>query len=146
MSAATNETLVLKPWGHEEIVLDRPGMCVKILTIGAGQRLSLQLHHRKREAWFIVAGEGLVTLDKGATVILPRSGMRECVNVAGHRTLRVWPGVVVVIPPSCIHRIEGLTWLEVVETADCLGASDIDRLEDDYDRARGDCTAVACQE
>jgi len=74
-------------------------------------------------------------VDKGATVIVPRYAMRESVAVLHHMTLRVWPGVVVVIPLLCAHRIEALTTLTVVETADCLGIQDIDRMEDDYDRA-----------
>ncbi|MEV0342617.1 hypothetical protein AB0H49_26680 [Nocardia sp. NPDC050713] len=33
------------------------------ITVKPGQRLSYQRHQRRAERWFIVAGEGIVTLD-----------------------------------------------------------------------------------
>ena len=84
-----------------------------------GQRLSYQKHARRAEHWFVVTGEGIVTLDG--------------VDVPVHRgsTIDVGLGVA--------HRIHntGMKPLVFVEVqhGDYFGEDDIVRLEDDYGRS-----------
>jgi mannose-6-phosphate isomerase len=109
-----------RPWGHY-IVLDdeRPGHKVKRIVVDPGGRTSLQLHRKRSEHWHVVAGTALVTLDS-----------REIVLEAGAS---------VDIPVRTVHRVAnpGATELVFIEiqTGEYFGEDDIERLEDDYDRA-----------
>ena len=52
-----------RPWGGYEVLSDAPTHKVKRLTVEPGQRLSYQRHSHRSEHWFVVGGEGVVTLD-----------------------------------------------------------------------------------
>ena len=43
-------------WGSFDILLDEEGVKVKKIVVKSGQRLSLQLHAKSEEKWFIVEG------------------------------------------------------------------------------------------
>lgn len=108
-----------RPWGSYTILLDSDLCKVKSITVNAGQRLSLQLHHKREEHWTIVAGTGEVTL--------------------GENTLQVAPGSTIHIPTETQHRIantgnEPLIFIEV-QRGSYFGEDDIVRLQDDYQRA-----------
>ena len=47
---------VPKPWGHELIWAQTDRYVGKLIAIEAGQRLSLQLHERKEESVYVLAG------------------------------------------------------------------------------------------
>lgn len=108
-----------RPWGSYTVLEDSSGHKVKNITVLPGRRLSYQVHERRSEHWFVVAGAGVVTLD-GADV---PAGRGSAVDV-GRRVA---------------HRIENtgdepLVFIEV-QHGEYFGEDDIVRLEDDFGRA-----------
>ena len=109
-----------RPWGQYEVLADEPTHKVKRLTVEPGQRLSYQRHARRAEHWFVVSGEGVVTLD----------------GEAGP----VGPGSAIDVPLGAAHRVastgsEPLVFVEV-QLGSYFGEDDIERLDDDYGRAQ----------
>ncbi len=107
-----------RPWGQYEVLLDAETYKVKRITVLPGQRLSLQMHHRRAEHWAIVVGEAEVTV--------------------GETTRRLTVGEHVYIPLQAKHRIanpgtEPLVFIEV-QTGSYTGEDDIVRFSDDYGR------------
>jgi mannose-6-phosphate isomerase len=91
---------------------------VKTIEIRPGQRLSYQQHQRRAEHWFVVAGQGVITLDGAA--------------------IEVQPGDSADVPRGAAHRIQNtgsvpLVFIEVLH-GDYFGEDDIIRLDDDYGR------------
>jgi mannose-6-phosphate isomerase-like protein (cupin superfamily) len=110
---------VERPWGWFETVASGPGYRIKRLLVRAGSRLSLQRHAHRSEHWIVVGGDGLL----------------EC----GGDRVRALPGSTLTIPEGAIHRATaGTVDLEFVEVqrGDDLREDDIERLADDYGRAR----------
>jgi mannose-6-phosphate isomerase-like protein (cupin superfamily) len=110
-----------RPWGFFEILYDGSEAKVKRILVRPGGRLSLQRHRRRAEHWFVVQGEGTVTLDV--------------------REIAVKAGDAVDIPRGALHRILNngsgdLIYIEV-QTGDYFGEDDIERLADDYGRGSG---------
>jgi mannose-6-phosphate isomerase len=108
-----------RPWGSYAVLDDGPLAKVKRITVDPGQRLSLQLHHRRAEHWFVVSGTAVVTL--------------------GDREVIVEKGSAIDIPTGLAHRVhnpasEPLVFVEV-QLGDYFGEDDIVRLDDDYGRA-----------
>ncbi len=111
-------TFEARPWGGYEVLSDVPTHKVKRLTVEPGQRLSYQRHAKRAEHWFVVAGEGVVTLD----------GVERPVAT----------GSAVDVPIDTAHRIastgsEALVFIEV-QLGTYFGEDDIERLSDDYGR------------
>jgi len=108
-----------RPWGYYEVLSDEPDHKVKRIVIKPGKRLSLQRHRRRSEHWWLVPGEGLVTLD-GWEVALK-------------------PGESIDIPQGAVHRMASMSDSEVVfievQRGDYFGEDDIERLEDDFGRS-----------
>ncbi len=109
-----------RPWGRFEVLAEHGSHKVKRITVGAGQRLSYQRHARRSEHWFVVEGEGTVTLD----------GMTSALG----------PGAALDVPVGVAHRIENagpspLVFIEV-QHGEGFEEDDIERLDDDYGRAR----------
>lgn len=93
---------------------------VKRIEVAPGRRLSYQRHQRRAEHWFVVSGVGEVTLDGN--------------------TVTVNGGQATDIPRGALHRIastgdEPLVFIEV-QHGDYFGEDDIERIEDDFGRAR----------
>ena len=108
----------IRPWGRYEIIDDSPTHKVKKIWVSPGQRLSYQKHEKRAEHWFIVHGQGEVTLD----------GV----------VCRVSGGDSVDVPVRALHRIanvgsEDLLFIEV-QTGTYFGEDDIVRVEDDFGR------------
>ncbi len=107
-----------RPWGYYTVLADEADHKVKRICVYPGKRLSLQRHRRRSEHWYLVSGEGIVTLD--ASEIPLRVG--EAVN----------------IPCGSAHRIANQGTGDVifveVQTGDYFGEDDIERLADDYGR------------
>jgi len=108
-----------RPWGSFEVLSDASDHKVKRIIVKAGQRLSLQRHGRRGEHWFVVKGEGVVTLDD--------------------KEVAVENGSSVDIPAGTKHRIKNtgsdeLIFIEI-QTGDYFGEDDIERFEDDYNRS-----------
>ena len=113
--ADTGET---RPWGRYDVLADEPRHKVKRLTVEPGHRLSYQRHAHRAEHWFVVGGEGVVTLDG--------------------ETHPVAAGSAIDVPVGTAHRIEStgsepLVFIEVQHGAS-FGEDDIERLDDDYGR------------
>lgn len=107
-----------RPWGAYTVLTEGEGFKVKTIEVDPGQRLSYQRHARRSEHWFVVAGEGVVTLD-------------------GDR-VEVRMGTAVDVPRGTAHRIHNtgavpLVFVEV-QHGDYFGEDDITRLGDDYGR------------
>lgn len=106
-----------RPWGSWESLRLMDDHKVKHIYVAPGEKLSLQLHHRRSEVWTVVAGTGTITV--------------------GDKALPATPGKVFIIGKEQVHRAEGgpegLHFIEV-QTGDYLGEDDIVRLEDRYGR------------
>lgn len=114
-----HHTKVERPWGSYESLLMTDGFQVKRIIVKPGQRLSLQLHHRRQEHWVVVRGLAEVTC--GETV--SNLGVDESVY----------------IPVETKHRLGNLGTepLELIEVqiGDYLGEDDIVRFDDEYGRS-----------
>ena len=107
-----------RPWGFFKVLADEEDHKVKQIVVYPGQCLSLQKHFKRAEHWFIVNGNGIVTLD----------GLR----------LNKKEGDSIEIPIGSIHRIENpgkndLQFIEI-QTGEYFGEDDIERFEDRYGR------------
>ncbi|MHC5037086.1 MAG: phosphomannose isomerase type II C-terminal cupin domain [Planctomycetota bacterium] len=108
-----------RPWGFYSILHEDPVHKVKRIVVFPGKRLSLQRHRRRSEHWVVVQGTGKVTLD--------------------HDEISVARGESVDISQGAKHRMENcgpedLIFIEI-QTGDYFGEDDIERFEDDFDRA-----------
>ena len=109
----------VRPWGNYTVLDDSDTHKVKRIVVSPGKRLSYQVHARRSEHWFVVQGEGKLTLDDDVTEV-----------AAGHA---------IDIPVGTAHRIENtgpddLTFIEV-QHGQSFDEDDIRRLDDDYGRA-----------
>ena len=108
-----------RPWGGYAVLADEPTHKVKRITVEAGHRLSYQRHAHRAEHWFVVGGQGEVTLD----------GTTHAVRV----------GSAIDVPVGAAHRIantgqEPLVFVEV-QHGESFAEDDIERLDDDYGRS-----------
>lgn len=111
-------TFEVRPWGRFDILESTDQWKVKRITVNAGQRLSYQRHQKRQEHWFIVAGEGHITLNDIESVV--KKGE--------------WAHV----PVGTKHRVQNkqntpLVFIEI-QTGDYFGEDDIERFQDDYGR------------
>jgi mannose-6-phosphate isomerase len=105
-----------RPWGNfRQYTLNEP-TTVKLITVEAGQQLSLQRHRHRDELW--------VVLDEGLLIRV------------GDETVRASAGQEFFIPRGTLHRVaSGPTTGRFVEV--CFGLfdeGDIERLDDVYGR------------
>ena len=108
---------VTRPWGNFERFTLNEATTVKIITVSAGESLSLQTHEHRDEFWRILAGSGTVTLDE-----------KEYPANAGDDFFS---------PRHTKHRVtggpNGLSFLEIAFGT--FDEDDITRLDDRYGRA-----------
>ena len=109
---------VHRPWGSYTVLEEGPGYKVKRVTVTAGGRLSLQLHHQRSEHWVVIAGTARVT--------------------RGEEIFDLQVGQSTAIPVETKHRLEnpGRDTLHIIEVQNgpYLGEDDIVRFKDDYGR------------
>jgi mannose-1-phosphate guanylyltransferase / mannose-6-phosphate isomerase len=109
---------VHRPWGSYTILEEGPGYKVKRVTVSAGGRLSLQLHHKRSEHWVVITGTARVT--------------------RGDEVFDLHVGQSTGIPVETKHRLEnpGQDTLHIIEVQNgpYLGEDDIVRFKDDYGR------------
>lgn len=104
-----------RPWGEFEQFTLNEKTTVKIITVQAGEALSLQTHEHRAEFWRILSGEGAV-------------------EIAGEKK-RAQPGDMFYIPQGHEHRVEGVSTIVFLEIAfGEFAEADITRLEDKYGR------------
>lgn len=110
--------LVPKPWGSEQIWAETETYVGKVISIDAGQRLSLQYHEEKDES--ILVSKGRLRLHTGDTA----DGVEARILEEGESAH---------IPPGLIHRFEAIDDTVLIEVS-TPQLSDVVRLEDDYGR------------
>mgnify|MGYP003575117054 CR=1 FL=1 len=112
---------VHRPWGSYTVLEEGPGYKVKRVTVNAGGRLSLQLHHKRSEHWVVIAGTARVT--------------------RGEEVFDLQIGQSTAVPIETKHRLEnpGQDTLHIIEVQNgpYLGEDDIVRFKDDYGRTAG---------
>ena len=108
----------IRPWGRYEILAESKDHKVKRILVSPGKRLSYQRHKYRAEHWFVVSGEGKVTING--------------------QDLSVRAGDSVDVAIGALHRIansgsDELIFIEV-QTGTYFGEDDIERVEDDFGR------------
>ena len=108
-----------RPWGAFFVLSDEKDFKIKKIEVNPSKRLSYQFHNKRSELWYILNGEGIVTINEKKT--------------------KVKEGSVVKIKKLEKHRIENnsskiLTFIEI-QTGTYFGEDDIRRYEDDYNRS-----------
>jgi mannose-6-phosphate isomerase-like protein (cupin superfamily) len=109
-----------KPWGHEVIWAITDRYCGKLLSVRAGEQLSLQFHRVKDETIYVL--EGRIELEIGA----PGDAITHSEVVGPGSAFRIQPGVV--------HRWRAVDDAVVLEVSTPV-LDDVVRLEDRYGRA-----------
>jgi mannose-1-phosphate guanylyltransferase/mannose-6-phosphate isomerase len=116
---AENHTKVFRPWGWYDSIATGERFQVKRIGVRPGQKLSLQMHHKRAEHWVVVKGLAHVTIDD--------------------RDFELAENQSCFIPLGARHRLENRTTepVEIVEvqSGSYLGEDDIVRFEDVYGRA-----------
>jgi mannose-1-phosphate guanylyltransferase/mannose-6-phosphate isomerase len=109
-----------RPWGSFQQFVHNEAVTVKIITVAPTHRLSLQRHTHRDEFWQVIDGPADIEVEGHSTSI----------DADG----RAW------IPRGSTHRLgnRGTTPVRVLEIAfGHFDEDDIERLDDDYDRADG---------
>ena len=107
-----------KPWGSEEIFAETDSYVGKILSIRAGEALSLQYHERKEETLRVLDGE--------LELVVGPSPDQLAQHVIG-------TGTVFHIAPGTLHRMVAVTDCRLLEVS-TNHLDDVVRLEDRYGR------------
>ena len=109
---------VFRPWGSYDSIDNGERFQVKRISVKAGQKLSVQMHHHRAEHWIVVAGVAKVT--------------------NGEETLLLSENQSTYIPVGVVHALEnpGKIPLELIEvqSGTYLGEDDIVRFSDRYGR------------
>ena len=108
---------VEKPWGYELIWARTDRYVGKILHVEAGHVLSLQYHERKDESIYVLAGEIVLRLQHGETLIERRLAQGEAFH----------------IQPKLVHQFEAVVTSDLLE-ASTPEIDDVIRLKDRYGR------------
>jgi len=110
---------VYRPWGWYDSIEMGKHFQVKRLHVNPGEKLSLQMHHKRAEHWVVVSGVATAT-----------NGDQELTLTQGQSTY---------IPLKTAHCLENQTDepLEIIEvqSGEYLGEDDIVRFDDIYGRA-----------
>lgn len=105
---------VSRPWGHYELLTENEKTTVKIISLHAGNRTSLQLHKHRSEKWYVLSGEGYATFKEKK---------------------KIKSGDELFVPKTTEHRLEAITDMKVLEISyGFFDELDITRIDDDYSR------------
>lgn len=108
---------VEKPWGYELIWARTDRYAGKILHIEAGHVLSLQYHDHKDESIYVLAGEIILRLEEGETLIERRMAQGEAFHIR----------------PTVVHQFEAVVTSDLLE-ASTPELDDVIRIKDRYGR------------
>lgn len=107
-----------RPWGNFVRFTKGSQSTVKIITVKAGEAFSLQYHKNRDEFWYIISGEGIITIGKDS---FPVSLKTEYT-----------------IPKNTLHRVEAgkqdVVFLEIATGN--FDENDVVRVEDKYSRIK----------
>jgi len=111
-------TIIHRPWGTFETLIDEKGYKIKRIIVNPGKRLSLQKHFHRSEHWVVVSGTATVTVGNEKKLVRPNES--TYINMGE------------------IHRLENEGKIPVVlieaQVGEYTGEDDIVRIEDDYNR------------
>lgn len=108
-----------KPWGYEiHWVPENKPYLGKVLHINAGAKLSLQIHDKKQESWFLTSGRGKVIWENSEGELIETE-------------LELGQGYTCAIGQK--HRLAGITDCDIIEVSTPEIGTTF-RLEDDYKR------------
>lgn len=107
-----------RPWGKFFVIQNEKKYKLKRIEVNPGERLSYQFHNKRSEAWSVVEGSGLVTLNDKEFIVKY--------------------GDTITIDKLTKHRIHNntdslLVFIEV-QMGTYFGEDDIVRIQDDYKR------------
>jgi mannose-6-phosphate isomerase len=118
-SAGSYIKRIEKPWGYElHWVPEGSPYMGKIEHINAGARLSLQVHDRKQESWFLMNGRAAIIWENTSGELIETE---------------MKPGVGYSTKIGQKHRLKGITDCDIIEVS-TPEAGTTWRLEDDYAR------------
>ena len=110
---------IFRPWGFYISVIEDSKWKLKEILVKPGQKLSLQMHHRRSEHWIVVNGSAKVQIDQKIFIL---NENQSCY-----------------IPQGSKHRLsnEEKIPLKIIEVqiGSYLGEDDIIRFEDKYGRS-----------
>ncbi len=113
-----NHQRIYRPWGHYETIVEDKNWKVKLISVKAGEKLSLQKHQHRSEHWVVVKGEAVVEIDEKEFLLYEN---QSCY-----------------IPKKSKHRLSNLmkSSLSIIEVqcGNYLGEDDIERFKDNYGR------------
>jgi len=117
-SLLTTHSIVYRPWGTYEVLINEKNYKIKRIVVKPGKRLSLQKHFHRNEHWIVVSGTATVTV--------------------GDNTYYVRPNESTYIKMGEVHRLANEGKIPVilieVQVGEYTGEDDIVRIEDDYKR------------
>ncbi len=117
MEGLAYHTIDKRPWGNFEQFTHNEQTTVKIITVDALAKLSLQTHDRRGEFWRIISGSGIATV--------------------GQEQHNAKTGDSFFIPTHAQHRMEagpeGVVFMEIAFGE--FDENDIIRIEDAYGRS-----------
>lgn len=131
---------VTKPWGYEKWIAsgDNFEYALKELFFKSSFRSSLQFHKQKEETMFFQSGKGIlhysfeiIDIEKFEKGEYSKTHLQNIINNLQKRELT--PGTIIHIKSGCIHRIESIENLKIVE-ASTIQLDDVVRLSDDFGR------------
>ena len=111
-------SIVHRPWGTYEVLIDDKGYKIKRIVVKPGKRLSLQKHYHRNEHWIVLSGTATVTV--------------------GDETYYVRPNESTYIKMGEVHRLANEGKIPVVlieaQVGEYTGEDDIVRIDDDFKR------------
>ena len=139
-----NIRTVKKPWGYERWISDgEPNFkyVLKEIFFRSTFRTSTQVHKFKEETNYILSGKGILfyseenfDVDKYENNEYSKEDISKF--LVGLKKQELTKGKVVHVKPGCIHRVESLEDLTIIESSS-IELDDVIRLEDDTDRPNG---------
>ena len=140
----SNIRTVTKPWGYEKWISDgAPDFkyVLKEIFYRSPFRTSIQVHKFKEETHYVLSGRGtlfysqeIFDVEKYEKGDYTQDEIKKFILELKKEEITV--GKVVHTKPGCIHRIEALEDLTIIESS-TIELDDIVRLEDDTDRKNG---------
>lgn len=113
---------VHRPWGSYTVLEQGRFYKIKRISVLPGRNLSFQFHHHRSEHWVVVQGTAEIRI--------------------GDRTHLLRNGESIFVPCGERHRLgnPGILPLEIIEVqiGEYIGEDDIVRLDDDFDRKKGE--------
>jgi mannose-6-phosphate isomerase len=135
---------VKKPWGYEKWIADgNPNFsyALKEIFFKAPYRTSIQFHKFKEETNYVQSGKGILFYSKDPINIesfekneYSQESLKKIINELEQTELIA--GKVIHLKPGCVHRVEAIEDLTIIETSS-IHLDDVYRIADDTGRKHG---------